>query len=385
MRFAPRFAAVGIGSTAIDVGIVLVLSTWGLHPVGADLVAVAVASILAFLFHRATTYAAAPERRWYRDTRHWAVAAILALVVDVSLFGIALRNVAEPSLTQLLVAKSLSLAAAFLVRLMMYRRTMFATVRGDQLAPQHTEPAPGDVRLSVVVPAYGEAERIGATIERIRAELDEVVVDGGLEIVVVDDGSSDDTAGAARRGGADLVIALEQNRGKGGAVRAGMLAASGRCIAFTDADLAYSPAQLLGLLHEVEAGWDVVVGSRQHTETTTLVAAGRLREIGGRVINGFTSLVLLGQYRDTQCGIKAFRSDAAQLLFGLGRVDGFAFDVELFHLVERHRLALREVPVEVVNSDRSTVHVVRDAWRLVADLFRIRAAAVRGDYELDQV
>ena len=133
---------------------------------------------------------------------------------------------------------------------------------------------------------------------------------------------------------------------------------------------------------KVEEGWDVVVGSRKHTETRTLVTARRLREVGGRIINAFTSAVLLGQYRDTQCGLKAFRSDAATVIFSHSRIDGFAFDVEVFHLVERYRLTLAEVPVEVINSSRSTVNVARDALRLVRDLFRIRSVAHTGGYEL---
>jgi hypothetical protein len=112
-----------------------------------------------------------------------------------------------------------------------------------------------------------------------------------------------------------------------------------------------------------------------------VVRAGRLREVGGRVINLLTGVVLLGRYRDTQCGLKAMRSDVARVVFGHSRIDGFAFDVEVFHLVERYRLSLLEVPVEVVNSTRSTVHVVRDAGRLVRDLFRIRRWGRIGRYE----
>ncbi len=241
--------------------------------------------------------------------------------------------------------------------------------------------APGTVRLTVVVPAYRE-ERIGATVERLRHDLAKVADDGGLEVVVVDDGSHDGTAERAEAAGADLVVRQPVNRGKGAAVRAGVLASHGRTVAFTDADLSYSPDQILGLLEQVEDGWDVVVGSRRHTDTTTLVKAGRLREIGGRVINWLTTLVLLVHHRDTQCGLKAFRSDVARLIFSHSHVDGFAFDVEVFHLVERYGLSLAEVPVRVENSNRSTVKVVRDALRLVRDLFKIRAWDRLGVYDL---
>ena len=145
----------------------------------------------------------------------------------------------------------------------------------------------------------------------------------------------------------------------------------------------YLVEETLEVVEAVEDGWDVVVGSRQHEATMTVVRAGRLREVGGRAINVLTGVVLLGRYRDTQCGLKAMRSDVGRLLFDHTRIDGFAFDVELFHLVERYRLTLTEVPVEVVNTSRSTVHVARDALRLVRDLFRVRAFARLGDYETD--
>ena len=102
-------------------------------------------------------------------------------------------------------------------------------------------------------------------------------------------------------------------------------------------------------------------GSRRHDDTTTLVRARRLREVGGRAINLLTRVVLLGRYRDTQCGLKAFRSDLGRLIFEHSHIDGFAFDVEIFHLVEAYQLSLAEVPVRVENSSRSTVRVARDA------------------------
>jgi glycosyltransferase involved in cell wall biosynthesis len=233
--------------------------------------------------------------------------------------------------------------------------------------------------LSVVVPAFREAERIATTIEQIRRELLPAVGEGELEVVVVDDGSGDGTAEAAAS--ADLVLAMAVNQGKGAAVRAGMLAAAGRTRAFTDADLSYAPSQIARLLAEVEAGWDVVVGNRYHADTTTTVATSALREVGGRVVNAATRLVLRDHHPDTQCGLKAFRSDVAELLFAHTRIDGFAFDVELFMLADRYGLSLCDVPVELENSGRSTVRVARDASRLLVDLARIRRAMAQGRYD----
>ncbi len=272
--------------------------------------------------------------------------------------------------------------AALIARLVLHRRALFAAVRAEQAQRVPRPPLRGDLRLSVVLPAYQEGPRIADAVRRVRYELEGELGRGTVEVIVVDDGSSDGTATEAVAAGADQVLVHPVNRGKGAAVRTGVLAAHGDVVAFTDADLAYSPDQLLGLLAAVEDGWDVVVGSRRHTDATTLVRARRLREIGGRLINLLTFVVLLGQYRDTQCGIKAFRTDVALVLFSHAQLDGFAFDVELFHLVERYRLTLSEVPVVVVNSQRSSVHVLRDGMALVRDLFRIGALARTGTYRL---
>jgi len=377
-----RFAAVGSVATVLDVALLVVLAQVVGWPVaGADAVAILVATAVSASGHLRFTFAADPSTRWFRNPPRYLATALAATLVDVVILVLLTGN-GPVSTIHLLAAKVVSLTAAFLLRSYFFRRTMFAEVRSDQGAPRRREPAPGAVRLSLVIPAYCEQDGIAATVERVERELGHLRADGGLEVVVVDDGSPDATADAARAAGADQVIRLAPNRGKGGAVRAGVLAATGRTVAFTDADLSYSPSQVLLLLAEVERGWDVVVGSRRHTEARALVAARRLREVGGRVVNMLTWFVLLGQYRDTQCGLKAFRSDVGRMIFSVARVDGFAFDVEVFHLAERYRLALHEVPVEVVNSSRSTVHVVRDTWRLMRDLFRIRRTGRSGGYEI---
>ncbi len=125
----------------------------------------------------------------------------------------------------------------------------------------------------------------------------------------------------------------------------------------------------------------MAIGDRGHPDSRTLVAARSVRALGSRAINRLTYAVLLGSYRDTQCGLKGFRSDVGRFVFAQARVDGFAFDIEVLHLVERHQLSLVEVPVEVANSGRSTVRAAREAFRLVADLFRIRHWAAEGRYE----
>lgn len=286
-----------------------------------------------------------------------------------------------PHIRDVVIGATGALAAVGVWRVLSRGHLAKSWIRSDLDRRSPRPPAPGDLRLTVVIPAYGEQGRIGATIAAIRAALGGIDADGGVEIIVVDDGSIDGTAVDAERGGADRVVRHRVNRGKGAAVRTGVLAARGRTVAFTDADLAYAPDHIIELLASIEDGWDVVVGSRRHEEASVLVRGRRLRELGGRAINLLTRAVLLGRYRDTQCGVKAFRSDVARLIFSHCRVDGFAFDVEVFHLIERYHLSLAEIPVRVENSSRSTVHVARDGLRLVRDLFRIRRWAMRGVYD----
>lgn len=234
-------------------------------------------------------------------------------------------------------------------------------------------------RLTVVVPAFQEAERVASTILELRAALHEVG-DDGLEVVVVDDGSTDATAEEAARAGADRIVRLDRNRGKGAAVRAGVAVASGRTIAYTDADLSYPPEQLLALLARVEAGSRFVAGSRRHVDTVTLIRGRRLREVSGRVFNLLSRLVVLGRYRDTQCGLKAFEGETAKILFGCGRVEGFAFDVELFRLAEWLGIEISEVPVTVANATSSTIRLGRDTRRMIEDLTRVRRWVRDGTY-----
>ena len=374
-----RFAAVGLVATAVDVGVAVALLSAGWPVVAADLVALLGAALVARTLHRLVTVRDDPFARWIREPAMFATVVVMAGVVDLVVLA-AVRT--GEGIGADLAAKVTAVLAAAVVRAVAYRFLLFRAVRVDQDQPGLLPLEPGLRRLSLVLPAFREVDRIGPTLERIRHELGPLVGDRReeLEVVVVDDGSDDGTAEAAEAAGADRVVRMERNSGKGAAVRAGVRAATGSTIAFTDADLAYGPAQVAELLVLVEAGYDMVVGSRRHTDTRTLVRAGRLREAGGRLVNLATHALLLGQYRDTQCGLKAFRADVARDLFNASTLDGFAFDVELFHLAERWRLSLAEVPVEVEHSERSTVRVVRDGARLVTDLTRIRQRSRRGGY-----
>jgi putative flippase GtrA len=232
MKALRRFVAVGSAATVLDVVVLVVLAqVVGWPPVLADVVAVVAATAFSVLGHRVFTFSNDPGRRWFSDRQRYLTTAVAALFVDVGVFVALTRAPGSISTIWLLVAKVISLLLAFLLRSFAFRRAMFTAVRADQTAPRQRPPAPGEVRLSLVIPAYFEEDGIGVSIARVEADLGHLRDDGGFEIVVVDDGSTDDTAGAARRAGADQVVRLEQNSGKGAAVRAGVLAAGGRTIA----------------------------------------------------------------------------------------------------------------------------------------------------------
>lgn len=241
------------------------------------------------------------------------------------------------------------------------------------------------MRLSVVVPAYREADRIGPTVAALRSGLAELAADGGAEIIVVDDGSDDGTADAARWAEPDSVVELGANRGKGAAVRAGVRAAAGTTVAFTDADLSYRPEHLIRVVSEVEAGCDVAIGNRRHPEARARPEQSRLRSAGSRVVNLIARRVLAIDCLDTQCGLKAFRSDAARTLLEAGTIDGFAFDIELLYLAERHGYRLQEVPVEAdyrraPGGRRASTVGIGSGLAVIRDILRIRRQARQGLY-----
>ena len=343
----------------------------------ADIAALTAAAAVAYGLNRVITFRGDPQARWVREPGLFAGTAAVAGSVDLAVL-LALDGLGAP----LLAAKVVAIVPAAVVRWTAYRWILFRWVR-DELAQRVARPpAPGDLRLSVVIPAYNEQDRIADTLRTIDGELAERLTTGEYELVVVDDGSTDRTADIATELGA-RVLAQPVNRGKGASVRAGMLAARGRSVIFTDADLAYPPHLLWPILDGVEDGWDMVAGSRRHREADALAARPRIRELGGSVVNRLTHLVLLGHFRDTQCGLKGFRGDIARVLFERCRIDGWAFDVELFLMAEQDHLSLLVVPVSVQNRAGSSVSVIGDGLDLLRDLFRIRRWAGEGLYHPD--
>ena len=240
----------------------------------------------------------------------------------------------------------------------------------------------GEVYLSVVVPAFEEAARLGPTLDAIRHFLDNCRFDS--EVVVVVDGGRDTTLDlaqeVAREWPALVVLHHEPNRGKGYAVRRGMLAARGRYRLFSDADLSTPLEEVDRLIKAIADGADVAIGSRALPASDVRVRQAWWRQSMGRIFNQVVRRVAVPGIRDTQCGFKCFRGAAADRVFERQRMAGFSFDVELLWIARKLGYRVDEVPVTWVNDPLSRVDPVRDSARMLADLVRLRIDDWRGRY-----
>lgn len=231
--------------------------------------------------------------------------------------------------------------------------------------------------ISLVIPAYNESGIIMDTIQTVSARLAELTAE--YEVLIVDDGSTDGMAQLVEHCG-DPRVRLEgytPNHGKGRAVRTGMLAARGDLILCTDADLAYGVDVFAGLLERLRTGEaDLVIGSRR-MDGTGYQNYPPLRIFMSKCF-GLLSHMISGLPYDTQCGIKAYRRQAAQAIFSRCTTDGFSFDFEVLMRADKLGLKVEQFPVSVINFRESKVNVIRDSARMFRDVFRIRRA-VRGE------
>lgn len=239
--------------------------------------------------------------------------------------------------------------------------------------------APSDHALTVVVPAYNEEQRLPATLDGLAAYLDTWGVD--YRVLVVDDGSSDRTASLTAGRGPRFDTVSQRNGGKGSAVRRGMLQATGRVVAFTDADLPYDLDALRtaeGLLARQEC--QVVFGARDLRESTVRVPRRVLRTLAHLTFKSIVRHLVSRQVTDTQCGLKVFSRQAALEIFARTTIDGFAFDAEVVLLTHFLGLSFRRIPVTLINEYASTISLSRHAAAMLQDVFRARLRAWGGGY-----
>jgi dolichyl-phosphate beta-glucosyltransferase len=234
--------------------------------------------------------------------------------------------------------------------------------------------------LAVVVPAYNEVARIGASLEALAGFLGRQ--SWSWEIRVVDDGSTDGTPGVVAEfcsRDARIVLQREPHRGKGGAVRAGLLASPARYRFICDADLSMPVYELPRFLPPLLDDFDVAIGTREGTGARR-IGEPLSRHLAGRVFNALVRWMMVPGVHDTQCGFKMFTAAAVDAIFPHVTVDGWAFDIEALFIARRRRLRIREVPIEWHYRRESQVRMLRDGVGMFLALLRMRARARRGAY-----
>jgi glycosyltransferase involved in cell wall biosynthesis len=251
--------------------------------------------------------------------------------------------------------------------------------------------------LSVVIPAYNESARLPDSLQKVVDYLE--TKDYPYEVIVVDDGSADDTASLAeqfieqttlRTPHSALRIIRNPHRGKGYAVRTGMLAATGRYILYSDADFSAPIEEVDKLLRYLEGKYDIAIGSREG-KGAARYDEPFYRHLMGRVFNTFVRLVALPQFSDTQCGFKAFRKEASDTLFRSLHLYGdnspdiqgamvTGFDVEVLYLALKWGYKVKEVPVRWFYSKGANVNPIKDSYRMLKDIAKVRMNDLRGRY-----
>jgi dolichyl-phosphate beta-glucosyltransferase len=236
--------------------------------------------------------------------------------------------------------------------------------------------------VSVVVPAFNEEKRLVKTLPRLWKSARRRFA--SFEIIVVDDGSTDGT-GQIVREFADShpevsLLRYEKNRGKGHAVRTGVLAAKGEYVLFCDADLSTPFREIDKLLKELKGGYDIAIGSRSRNESKIIKRQPIYRVLMGKTFNKFVQVLALPGIIDTQCGFKCFKGTVAREIFECCRIDGFSFDVELLFLGRKMGMRIKEVGVLWENNVLSKVHPVFHSLQMLRDLFVIRWYWLTGCY-----
>ncbi len=238
-------------------------------------------------------------------------------------------------------------------------------------------------KLSIVIPAYNEGARIENALERVTSCI--VARRWDAEVLVVDDGSKDGTAAIVQRWMNENprlhLIQNPGNKGKGYSVRNGLLQAAGDIVMFTDADLSAPMEEAERLLAALVDGADVAIGSRWMDRTRQTIHQPLYRQFFGRCFNWITRTVMGLPFKDTQCGFKAFKRPAAQMIFRLQTIERWGFDPEILFIARKLKYVIREVPVTWGHDERTRMSYLKDGMKMLEDMARIRANSLAGRYD----
>lgn len=239
--------------------------------------------------------------------------------------------------------------------------------------------------LSIVIPAYNEEKRIEKTLVGVigycKNNFDK------FEIIVVDDCSKDTTSQIVSKYGKNKknnvkILRNEVNKGKGYSVKKGILTAKYPLVLFSDSDLATPINELGKLVGYINQGYDIVIASRNLKESDIKVKQPFYRQLMGKTFPLLVNLLVLRGIKDTQCGFKLFKTDAAKKIVKLQTLARFSFDVEILYIAKKLSYKIKEAPVVWIDKEGSKVRLIRDSFRMLVDLFRIRWNNVLGKYTI---
>jgi dolichyl-phosphate beta-glucosyltransferase len=243
------------------------------------------------------------------------------------------------------------------------------------------------LNLSVVIPAYNEESRLPPTLASVHYFLSEY--QANFEIIIVDDGSTDATASMVKEFAAHhdsvRLISYRPNRGKGYAIRTGVLAANRELILINDADGSSPIEEIVRLEWVLQKGADLVIGSRAKPDATRAVKALAYRTHMGNTFNTIVQSLLLPGIRDTQCGFKLFKQKVARDIFSAARIDGYAFDVEVLYIAKQRSYRIEELAINWSNVAGSKINILVDSARMLAEVMKIKLNSSMGYYRTPPV
>ncbi len=238
--------------------------------------------------------------------------------------------------------------------------------------------------ISLVIPAYNEGKRLKNSLITIQKYIDEKPY--SAEIIIVDDGSQDETVAVANSNlngnCAHYILSSSKNRGKGYAVKKGMLSAKGKYVVFMDADLSTPIDELDGFLKELEGGSDVVIGTRKNKEASVKRRQPLYREILGKGFTLLSNILLVRDVSDFTCGFKGFRKEAGQDIFRRQLIPNWSFDAETLFLARKLGYGIKEVPVTWFDAEGTKVKLSRDIIGSLHGILRIRLNYLSGSYSV---
>lgn len=239
-----------------------------------------------------------------------------------------------------------------------------------------------DLDLSIIVPAFNESGRLPGTVSQLKRFMERAPVQ--VELILVDDGSTDGTDTIIRRACQDdrrvRSVLRTENRGKGRSVREGFETAQGACCVFLDADLAYGLDPILEIHGSIQDGADMAIGARDLSEQDSRQRYGPVRRMATAGFGMLVQTLLRVGIPDTQCGLKGFRRDVALELARCMTVEGFAFDIEILVLARLWSLRIDRIPVEMSESQGSTIRLLKDSLQMGREVATVRFNVMRGKY-----